>query len=491
MNIVFYSTSAAQFDFDAVELTTAPCRSAVWQELAARYREHRFFIVTQAPASFLLDSALLQAARARAPVTVGDATAHCLTLCDTVHISLLTAETPASAVAAYIATLQPDLALAASFWLAPYDWLGLQDALVADALRAQGIRTLCHAASLSLDCFDKSRTHALLERHGFAMPKAVYVHHELYWCERRHHTLTTNVYKDYVLSELRKLHYPVVIKDTVGLSSYSLEVAVSYKQAVAYLNSGRTKVDRLVEEYIAGDQFGCEIYGSDGRYTVLPPLLFSLNRYGVTSPKQSVKLGGGLELAARFGFAALESRLRALAEQLQPAGVMQVDLVRAHADGRWYIIELNPRLSGMSETYAALLGLPLMELLLRTELSLPLAPAAMPMAPVQSAVPSPVSRAAAPPLQQPALPCVCNLKLALISEEQRAALAKEPAVAYLQRLYNRAAKQERERGYCELVLRAPTLTALMAALDDLAARYADCMESAFVAKAHELASRLL
>lgn len=470
MNIVFYSTSSTQSASGEVALSTYPKRTAVWKALSERYKEHQFYVALQSPFGFLCDDMELYAASDAASVSEKR-------LGENLHILFLPVQFSAEEVASYLLTLQPALAIAATAWLPPYDWLSLQDAMVAESLRASAVHVLCHSAELSLNCFDKSRTHALLESIGIAMPKAVYVHHELYWCERRHHDLVRNVYKDYVLSLLRSLHYPVVIKDTVGLSSYSMEVAVSYKQALAYLNSGRTKVDRIVEEYIAGDQFGSEVYGADGAYTLLPPLMFSLNRYGITSPKQSVKLGGALQKEAedRFHFAELSELLLKLAQRLQFSGCAQIDLV--HTDEmnaqhtHWYVIEINTRLSGMSETYAAALDMPLAELMLQTALKkLPAAPSDSGFYALNA--------------------CVCNVKLQLQPEEQLALLAAEPSVAYVHQIYNPSAKQEREKGYCELILRSESISSLMAALDELASRYSTCMEDAFVQKAHELASRL-
>ena len=43
-----------------------------------------------------------------------------------------------------IVSLNPDTAVAASFWVTPFDWLGLSDALVAEYLEQAGIRTICN-----------------------------------------------------------------------------------------------------------------------------------------------------------------------------------------------------------------------------------------------------------------------------------------------------------------------------------------------------------
>ena len=513
MTILFYSTNASRFDGEDFDFRTFPRRSEVWKKILAQYPDHRFIVATSLPGFFLTDvegNAMrvgedresLPGVREDAPGKTGpvpgvredvpgvwdsssEAGGRPLSLVEITG-------TTASEIAGQLISLQPDLAISATFWVPPYDWLGLQDALVAERLRAAGIKTFCHSTSSSLYCFDKNMTHNLLSSLGFRLPKAVYVHHELYWTERRHKDLKTNVYKDYVLSQIEKMHYPVVIKDTVGLSSYSMEVAVSYKQALMYLNSGRTTCDRLVEEFIDGQQFGCEIYGSKGSYTVLPPFAFSVNRYGITSPKQSVKLGPVTDPS--YKIEELKNRLCQLAKVLDLSPCAQVDLI--FKDGLWYLIEINPRLSGMSETYAASLGLSSIELLLKTALA-------------------PEGREG--PLSSLVCAPAVNFKLPILSDEQIEKVRAFPGVAYVHQIHNKAAKQEREKGYCEVVLTAPdaspspaftpgqdstpgpqsapaaperAISSLMQKLESFAASFSDIMEEVFLENARSLASSL-
>ena len=55
----------------------------------------------------------------------------------------------------YILKYKPDFAIAMSFWVNPYDWLTVNDALVADELEKTGIRTVCNSVETGLICFDK------------------------------------------------------------------------------------------------------------------------------------------------------------------------------------------------------------------------------------------------------------------------------------------------------------------------------------------------
>ena len=89
---------------------------------------------------------------------------------------------------------------------------------------------------------------------------------------------------------------------------------------------------------------------------MLPPFEFSVNQYGITSPKQSIKLGP-CKLPE-----ALRNMMLKLAEKLELRGCAQVDLI-LDSEGEWHIIEINPRLSGMSYTYACMLGVSVFELM--------------------------------------------------------------------------------------------------------------------------------
>ena len=444
MKIVFYSSNTNEFDGSRLLTRSMPARKSQWDALVRDFPHARFFVVTQRPASFLLDFD-------------HDAVAG---LSESVHYVLVENATPQE-MAEKILSLSPDLAIAATFWVAPFDWLGLQDALIADILRQKGVRTICHPLETMLACFDKYQTRLLLEKEGFSLPPAVYIHHEQFWAERGHREVRANAYKAAVLSQLERLHYPVVIKDTVGLSSYGMEVAVSYRQALFYLFSGRTNGDRLVEEFIEGEQFGTEIYGTDGFYTVLPPCMFSVNRYGITSPKQSVKIGPVTSEAYRIG--ELQDMLLSLAKRLNLSGIAQVDLV-FNADG-WHIIEINPRLSGMTDTYAAAMHTSVCRILMDIALG------------EQTLFSS--------------LAPVLNFKLPVCSGGQLEDLFSRQGVACLYQIFNEAAKQEREKGYCELVLRSESdISSLEDMLLHLASDYPALVDSKFLSDSRKIIARL-
>ncbi len=395
MRIVFYSSNSNKYNSSDFENTVYPNLDELWKEFCLLHCDDEFFCVSQEPAMFMPDNNYIKVEHAYDGSST-DLFVHKIT------------------------ELKPDLVIALSFWVTPYDWLMVQDAIIAEQLRACGIKTICHSKETALLCFDKYKTMNFFEAKGFAHAPGIYVDHDLYFCAGNQVEVQHNVYKECILQMLRKADYPLIIKNPVGLSSYGMTVVNSYSEAYGYLNSKKNNSSRLIEKYLEGKQFGSEIYGSDGKYTVMPPFSLSVNQYGITSPKLCQKEGP--VNAPEYKLDELTAELRRLAAELNLNGFAQVDLV--WSGGSWYIIEINPRLSGMTTTYAAASGLNLYEYLYRAALGLEL----------------------------PSLKTVINKKIPLMSQEELKELSRQENVLFISQIKNLAALQERERGYCEVIM---------------------------------------
>lgn len=415
MRIIFYSTNSNIFDEENFKIKVMPKNAATFSNFCKAHPEHEFFCVTQKPGMFLPEKT--------------DGSHDAVFTLPNVHY--LPLETDTDTFAGTVAALKPDMAIAMTFWIEPYDWLPVSDAILGEKIKAAGIRTICHSVETALICFDKWRTHSELARLGFKVAAAVFCDHDLYFCAGSNKEVLRNVYKESVLAQIRGLRLPVIIKDTTGLSSYGMTVAHTYGEVAGYLNSKRNNSNRLIEEFISGRQFGLEIYGLPGAYTVLPPFEFSVNQYGITSPKQSVKYGP-CELPAE-----LREMMLKLAEGLGLCGAAQVDLI-LDDDGKWHIIEVNPRLSGMTYTYAAACGLCVFEMMYKAC----------------------VEKNA---LLQPA-PFVMSLKLPLMTENEMSEILQLPGVKLLNQTNDLAAKQEREKGFCECIIAADEKSVLQKAV---------------------------
>lgn len=393
MRIVFYSSNSNNYAQNTFVNKTYPSFDQLWQEFSSTYKEHQFFAVSQAPAMFMPGSAILIQSH------------------DTKEF------------VQKILELKPDLAIAASFWITPYDWLPLKDSFIADELRLAGVKTICHSKETALLCFDKYRTKAFFEAKGFKHAPGLFVDHDLFFCAGNQMEVCDNVYKESVYRQLKEMEYPLIIKNPVGLSSYGMTVVHNYNQAYGYLNSKKNNSNRLIEKFLQGQQFGAEIYGSDGHYTVMPPFTLSVNQYGITSPKLCQKAGP--VTGDQYKLDQLKAELLRLAKELKLNGFAQVDLI---FDGEnWFIIEINPRLSGMTTTYAASAGMNFYEY---------------------------IFLAVTDGLENVELKDVVNKKIPQQKEEELQKLAENKDLLFISQIENKTAKQEREKGYCEVIFRA-------------------------------------
>lgn len=436
MRIVFYSSNSNIYKEETFKISVMPRNSVTFCEFCEAHPEHEFFCVTQKPGMFLPEEVSGSHGAAEEDLKTAGSHGYFSALPNVKYLPL---ETDTDSFAECVASFKPDLAIAMTFWIEPYDWLPVSDALVAEKLREHGVRTICHSVQTALICFDKWRFHNELARLGFEVPAAVFCDHDLYFCAGSNKEVLRNIYKESVLSQIQALKLPVIIKDTTGLSSYGMTVAHTYGEVAGYLNSKRNNSNRLIEEFIQGRQFGLEIYGVPGAYTVLPPFEFSVNQYGITSPKQSVKYGP-CELPDD-----LRELILKLAEGLGLCGAAQVDLI-LDDKGDWHIIEINPRLSGMSYTYAAACGRSIFELLYTTVLE----PATKVIEPVE--------------ITAELKKFVISLKLPLMSESQMKELLSLPGVKILNQTNDLAAKQEREKGFCECIIAADEKSVLQKAV---------------------------
>lgn len=393
MRIVFYSSNSNNYEPDSFINTTYPNFDDLWEDLRSSNKNHQFFAVSQKPAMFMPS---------------------CAEIIESYDTAVF---------AQKIAEFKPDLVIAASFWISPYDWLPLKDAFIADELRAMGIKTICHSKETALLCFDKYRTAAFFQANNFAHAPGLFVDHDLFFCAGNQQEVSDNVYKESVYRQLKEMEYPLIIKNPVGLSSYGMTVVNSYSEAYGYLNSKKNNSNRLIEKFLQGEQFGAEIYGSEGNYTVMPPISLSVNQYGITSPKLCEKTGP--VSAPEYKLEELKLELLRLAKALKLNGYAQVDLI--FSQGKWYIIEINPRLSGMTTTYAAASGMNFYDY---------------------------IFKAVTGGLDNVKLQQVVNKKIPLQSEQYLKKLSAEPDVLFISQIENKTAKQEREKGFCEVISRA-------------------------------------
>ena len=422
MKIIFYSTNSNHFDCNTFKISSYPTCKEEFEKLVLNFPQHEFFVVTQFPGMFLIDyfedGKFLKS--------------------ENVNYYVLNSKDnfDAQSFAKIILDFNPDVAIAFSFWTTPLDWQSLKDSMVAKILEESGVKTFCNSVTTCATCFDKNFTNQKLNElisnkkiGNLKIPKSVYVHHELFWTERNKNEIKENVYKELIFLQIKNLNFPVIIKDTCGVSSYGMEVATTYSQVISFLNSKRNNSDRIIQEYIDGIHFGTEIFSyknsqEEDKHFVMSPFIFSTNKYGITSPKQSVKLGPINN--SIFKIDELKNSLLQLANEFNFCGITQVDLI--FKNDFWYLLEINPRLSGMSKLYSVLSEKSLMEIFINL---------------IEENF-----------IQEEFFKnnFAINFKIPLLQKNQFDELSKNLNVKYLNQMENLIAKQEREKGFCQVVL---------------------------------------
>ena len=446
MNVIFFSTNSNFYNSNSIQIKSLPKCKTEWLGFAKNHKNHNFTIILQKPGMFLLDFEDLKSEKSE------------LRIAENLKFYFIDENDFSNEkIASLILIFSPDIVCPITYWISPFDWLSIKDSLICELLNQKNIKTVNHPSISNLICFDKTKTHEFLEKNNFKCAKALPVHYQMFFSERNKHEIKENVYKEFIFQKMNELKFPVVVKDTLGLSSYGMDVCKTYAEAKHVLLSKKNNGDRLIEEFISGLSFGAEIYGTDGDYIVSPLFINSLNQFGLTSPKQNVKLGPVKN--KKFNLDFLQNELIRLARLLNFSGIAQVDLI--FANGTWYIIEINSRLSGMTQTIAASLNLSLYELIF------------MATADFKN------SKERLENLIENAK-LTFNLKFPLLTEENLVKMSKYDFISFVNQIENHEAKQLRELGYAEVIFgNADSKQELQEKLEILNKDFSSEMESRF------------
>ena len=336
--VVLYSSNSKRRDASS-NCTVFPRWAEQWDEVASRHPNCELYLVVQLNGRYFLD------------IYDGEL------VCDPkrVHVVVLPMEAKHAEFVEAVAGLKPDVAVAIPGPVSGYDWNGLRDATIAEALRQRGIETICYAPKTAMDCFDKWRTHEVLKAEGFRVADAFYVHHELFTTNKLGDACTGNVYAEYVLWEVQNMQMPVVIKSTTGSSSMGIHIAQDFEDARDYLLSDKLVEDVVVEQFLNGVEYSTEVHGCSCNYVVSYPYLeFSSTPSELKDPLGTDMLKIGPIMDSDLHVEELRAELARMAELMGFAGIMNVDLVLV--DGEWYILEINNRWSGITTLVTASQG---------------------------------------------------------------------------------------------------------------------------------------
>lgn len=345
MKIVLYSAIPNNtFDRSECRVDIYPSPYEQLSEYVKKYPENQFVIITTPAHLFLVN----QGEDRRVFEEAG------------VKFHLVSESSTVSDYVQLICDYQPDLAIAMTFPGVPIDGNTILDAVISEKLNAKGIQTIAHSCEASQIFADKWLTHQTLRALGFPVANAVHIPQMMYYLEKHKSVYLANTYKELAEHEMQKLHFPVVIKGAFSSAAIGVQIAENIEEATAILEQYEDDLDLIVEEKIEGVPFGAEIHGYPGHYVITPPFKLSTGEDGISSATDNVK--GGPFLEEKYRFAELTDMLLRLAEETALEGNAQVDLF--YTASGWKILEINPRISGMTVLIGAGEGHSILECLL-------------------------------------------------------------------------------------------------------------------------------
>lgn len=238
-----------------------------------------------------------------------------------------------AAVADRIRLWQPDAFVGISM----RDENALRDAVVAADLAEDGVSVVMHNPATTGILANKAETKALLRRHGIAVPKDVPVDGDV--IARR--TVAVPAYIDHVAGRAADIGYPLLAKPLWESFSTGIHYLANADELRAYLHTVTSNM--LLEQCLRGELCSVEIVGFDGSYG-LRPLIWK----GHTGGPPSFLFGGvrhaGRRPEAERDFMEVGTGLLKLCAELLVNGSVEVEMI--YRDGRYYVIEINPRISG-------------------------------------------------------------------------------------------------------------------------------------------------
>ena len=328
--VVIYSSNSKRRD-PSSSCEVFPKWTEQWERTAGIYSDMDITLVVQLNGRYFLDI------KDGKPVSLPEG----------IHTVILPMEAEVGDFVKAVLDCEPDIAIAMTGPVSGYDWNGIRDAAIAEGIRKAGVECICFSVDTAMDCFDKCRTHRLLKDNGFNVSNAVYVNYDLFTAAKGQQGTAVNAYRDSVLWQIGQLKTPLVLKSSTGSSSIGIHISDTYEDAESYLCSEAFTEDVIVEERFIGEEYSMEIQGCSGNYIISPPYrVFWYDKSDLKDPLGAKTLKYGPVLGEAYHTDELQAEMLRLAELMGLTGIINIDLF--FVDGKWYILELNSRWSGVT-----------------------------------------------------------------------------------------------------------------------------------------------
>ena len=224
----------------------------------------------------------------------------------------------------------------------------LRDAVVKERLGKFGIPMITHGVDCTRALANKWETKQLLARLGLDTPPGILIDGDLL----NGRSVTVPAYHEVLRREAGRIGYPLLVKPLWGCLGNGIRFIAEPNALEAFLASP-TQCMAVLEKCVIGELCSVEMIGQSGAY-LLQPLIWK----GQTAARPSFVFNQVRHSAhreqAENDFALVASRLQTLCSEFDICGCIEVEMI--YAAGRYYVIEINPRVSGSTSLSIAASG---------------------------------------------------------------------------------------------------------------------------------------
>ncbi|MGW6722767.1 ATP-grasp domain-containing protein [Streptomyces sp. NPDC054995] len=228
------------------------------------------------------------------------------------------------------------------------DEAGLRDAVVKEKLARHAIPMVSNGLDPSRLLADKWETKKILADHGLDTPHGMLVDGTLL----KKGAAEVPVYADIIRLKAEEIGYPLLTKAVWGSSGNGIRFIRDRAELEEYLATP-DEGNHVLERCITGELCTVELVGTDGEYAV-QPLCFT----GPTGGRPTFAFWELRSSAPRpaddAAFEPVAEKLKKLCTTLGITGVINLDII--YSGGTYYVLEINPRVSGATALGVAASG---------------------------------------------------------------------------------------------------------------------------------------
>ncbi|MEU9102323.1 ATP-grasp domain-containing protein [Streptomyces sp. NPDC048361] len=228
------------------------------------------------------------------------------------------------------------------------DEASLRDAVVKEMLARHGIPTVSNGLEPSRLLADKWETKKILTDHGLNTPQGMLIDGTLL----KNGAAEVPVYADIIRLKAEEIGYPLLTKAVWGSSGNGIRFIRDRADLEEYLATP-DEGNFVMEQCITGELCTVELVGADGQYAV-QPLCFT----GPTGGKPTFAFwelrSSAPRVADDAAFAPVAEKLKKLCTAVGITGVINLDII--YSRGTYYVLEINPRVSGATALGVAASG---------------------------------------------------------------------------------------------------------------------------------------